>query len=174
MDIFCREAGNPDQPTLLLLTGFPSGSHAFNTLIDELKDAFHLSAPDYPGFGRSDAPLATEFDYSFDNLASVLEHWIDQMGLTQFNLYAHDYGGPIGFRIATRRPELIHSSIIQNANVCLEGIGPGFEAAMPFLQNRTAETEQPIRDLMTSDVNLVVSEVNGCRYCQSAHTILGK
>lgn len=149
LSIFYREAGDPSKPTILLLTGFPSGSHTFSALIDELKDDFHLLAPDYPGFGHSETPDAATFSYTFDNLAHVLELWIDQLGLNSFHLYAHDYGGPIGFRIAARRPELIASLIIQNANAYAEGIGPGFEAAMPFLQNRTPETEGPIRGLMT-------------------------
>ena len=151
LSIFYREAGDPAKPTILLLTGFPSGSHTFTGLIDALKNDFHLIAPDYPGFGHSATPTTAEFDYSFDNLADVLEHWIDQIGLTGFTLYAHDYGGPVGFRIAARRPELIQSLIIQNATAYAEGIGPGFGAAMPFLQNRNAETEKPIRGLMTLD-----------------------
>lgn len=151
LDIFHREAGDISKPAILLLTGFPSASHTFSQLIDLLKNDFHLIAPDYPGFGHSAAPAANEFDYTFDNLATVLEQWIDKLGLSRFSLYAHDYGGPIGFRIAARRPELIESLIIQNANAYMEGIGPGFGAAMPFLQNRTTETEQPIRGLMTLD-----------------------
>ncbi|WP_338874366.1 alpha/beta hydrolase [Spirosoma sp. SC4-14] len=149
--IFHREAGNPNKPAILLLTGFPGASHTFGQLIDLLKNDFHLIAPDYPGFGHSAAPAANEFDYTFDTLAKVLEQWIDQLGLVRFSLYAHDYGGPIGFRIASRRPELIESLIIQNANAYEAGIGPGFGAAMPFLQNRTVETELPIRGLMTLD-----------------------
>lgn len=151
LDIFHREAGDPSRPTILLLTGFPSGSHTFSDLINDLKDDFHLIAPDYPGFGHSSTPDAATFSYSFDNLATILEHWIDAIGLTGFTLYAHDYGGPIGFRIAARRPELIEALIVQNANAYAEGIGPGFAAAMPFLQNRNEETEQPIRGLMTLD-----------------------
>ena len=151
LDIFYREAGDPARPTILLLSGFPSGSQTFSRLMEELKDDFHLVAPDYPGFGHSEAPAATAFEYSFANLTNLLERWIDQIGLTGFTLYAHDYGGPIGFRIAARRPELIEGLIVQNANAYMEGIGPGFEAAMPFLQHRTPETEIPVRGLMTLD-----------------------
>lgn len=151
LDIFHREAGDPAHPTILLLTGFPGGSHTFTSLIDDLKGDFHLIAPDYPGFGHSSTPDAATFSYSFDNLATVLEHWLDAIGLNRFNLYAHDYGGPIGFRMAARQPDRIESLIIQNANAYAEGIGPGFEAAMPFLLNRTEETEKPIRNLMTLD-----------------------
>jgi pimeloyl-ACP methyl ester carboxylesterase len=149
LTIFYREAGENSKPTILLLGGFPSSSITFNRLMDELKDDYHLIAPDYPGFGNSDAP--TNYAYTFDNLAGTMDKFIDHLGLTKFNLYAFDYGGPIGFRIASKRPELIASLIIQNANAYAEGIGGGFETAMPFLQDRNEETEKPIRFLMTLD-----------------------
>ena len=134
LNIFYREAGNKSKPTILLLGGFPSSSITFNRLMDELKDEYHLIAPDYPGFGNSDAPSPADYAYTFDNLTGIMDKFIDHLGLAKFSLYAFDYGGPIGFRIASKRPELIESLIIQNANAYVEGIGGGFEAAMPFLQ----------------------------------------
>jgi pimeloyl-ACP methyl ester carboxylesterase len=151
LDIFYREAGNPQKPAVLLLGGFPSSSITFEPLIAELKNDYHLIAPDYPGFGNSSAPDPSAFSYTFENIALTVEAFVDKLGLKTFNLYAFDYGGPIGFRLAAKRPELIHSLIIQNANAYMEGIGPGFETAMPFLQNRNAETEKPIRFLLTLD-----------------------
>lgn len=151
LNIFYREAGNKENPTILLLGGFPSSSITFSRLMDELKNDFHLIAPDYPGFGNSDAPSGKDYSYTFDNLASTMDKFIDHLGLNAFNLYAFDYGGPIGFRIASNRPQLIQSLIIQNANAYAEGIGNGFDAAMPFLQDRNEETEKPIRFLMTLD-----------------------
>ncbi|MBS1523853.1 MAG: alpha/beta hydrolase [Bacteroidetes bacterium] len=151
INIFYREAGDKQKPTILLLNGFPSSSISFRDLINDLKDDYHLVAPDYPAFGNSDAPSKDEYQYTFHNLSVTMEKFIDQIGLKQFSLYAFDYGGPVGFRIAARRPGLIQSLIIQNANAYKEGIGPAFGLAMPFLQNRTAETEQPIRGLMTLD-----------------------
>jgi pimeloyl-ACP methyl ester carboxylesterase len=151
LNIFYREAGDKKNPTILLLGGFPSSSITFSRLMDELKNDFHLIAPDYPGFGNSDAPPGKDYVYTFDNIASTMDKFIDHLGLTAFNLYAFDYGGPIGFRIASSRPQLIQSLIIQNANAYAEGIGNGFDAAMPFLQDRNEETEKPIRFLMTLD-----------------------
>ncbi len=149
INIFYREAGDKNKPAILLLGGFPSSSISFRNLIEDLKNDYHLIAPDYPGFGNSDAPSTGDYQYSFDNLAVTVEKFVDTIGLNKFTLYAFDYGGPVGFRLAAKRPELIASLIIQNANAYMEGIGEGFDAAMPFLQDRNEETEKPIRFLMT-------------------------
>jgi pimeloyl-ACP methyl ester carboxylesterase len=124
LDIFYREAGDKTKPTILLLHGLPSSSHMYKELINNLSSNYHLIAPDYPGFGQSSTPSPDQFEYSFENLASVMEHFIDKLKLKKINLYVHDYGGPIGFRIAVKRPELISSFIIQNANAYTEGLGP--------------------------------------------------
>ena len=151
VDIFYREAGDASHPTLLLLSGFPSSSADFEGLIAELSDSYHLIAPDYPGFGHSAVPDRTAYSYSFHQLSLTIEKFIDTIGLSRFTLYAFDYGAPVGFRIAARRPELIAALVVQNGNAYEEGIGPAFGAAMPFLQNRNAETEVPIRGLMTTE-----------------------
>jgi len=124
LEIFYREAGDPEKPTLLLLHGFPSSSHMFRNLIDQLSADYHLIAPDYPGFGYSSCPDPSAFDYSFDHLAEIMEQFIDALNLRQLSFYMQDYGGPVGFRIISKRPELVKSLIIQNANVFLEGLGP--------------------------------------------------
>jgi len=124
VEIFYREGGDPQKPLLLLLHGFPSSSHMYRNLIEQLAPHYHLIAPDYPGFGFSGAPSAETFSYSFDHLAIIMEKFIDHLKLRSISFYMQDYGGPIGFRIISRRPELVKSLIIQNANVYLEGIGP--------------------------------------------------
>jgi pimeloyl-ACP methyl ester carboxylesterase len=126
VDIFYREAGNPDNPTLLLLHGFPTSSHMFRDLIAELADDYHLVAPDYPGYGYSSMPAVDEFDYSFDNIALLIEKFIDLVGIERFSLYLMDYGAPVGFRIATSQPQRIESLIVQNGNAYLEGIENNF------------------------------------------------
>jgi pimeloyl-ACP methyl ester carboxylesterase len=126
LDIFYREAGNPNHPTILLLHGFPTSSHMFRDLIVELSDRFHLIAPDYPGYGYSSMPSVDEFDYTFDNLANVVDKFIDTVGLKKYSLYLMDYGAPIGFRIATKHPERVESLIIQNGNAYVEGIDNNF------------------------------------------------
>jgi pimeloyl-ACP methyl ester carboxylesterase len=124
INIFYREGGNPEKPTILFLHGFPSSSHMYRDLLTALINDHHIIAPDYPGFGFSDAPGLTDYNYTFDQLSITIERFIDQINLKKFSLFIHDYGSPVGFRIATRRPELIQALLIQNANAYLEGLGP--------------------------------------------------
>ncbi len=139
LDVFYREAGNPDNPTILLLHGFPTSSHMFRDLIPALSDRFHLVAPDYPGYGYSSMPSVDEFDYSFDNLANIIGKFIDTVGLKTYSLYLMDYGAPIGFRIATKHPERVESLIIQNGNAYVEGIDNNFwEPIQAYWKDRNA------------------------------------
>jgi len=139
VDIFYREAGNPERPTLLLLHGFPTSSHMFRDLIPKLADQYHLIAPDYPGYGFSAMPNVEEFDYSFDNLATLVDKFSDKLGLDRYSLYLMDYGAPIGFRIAAANPERIESLIIQNGNAYDEGIDNNFwEPIKAYWQDRAA------------------------------------
>ena len=139
LDIFYREAGDPKNPTILLLHGFPTSSHMFRDLIPALADRFHLVAPDYPGYGYSSMPAVDKFDYSFDKLANVVEQFIDKVGLKKYSLYLMDYGAPIGFRIATKYPERIESLIIQNGNAYIEGIDNNFwEPIKAYWKDRNA------------------------------------
>src|SRR5882724_5672604 len=122
--IFYREAGPADGKTLLLLHGFPSASHQFRRLIDALGTRYRVIAPDYPGFGHSDAPPPSAFTYSFDHLADTVEAFCEALGLRRFTLYAFDFGGPVGFRVAVRHPDWIAGLIVQNANAYDEGMSP--------------------------------------------------
>lgn len=149
INIFYREAGNKSRPHLVLLNGVPSASAAFQELMKDLENDFYLVAPDFPGFGNSDAPDKQAYDYTFHNLSLTMEHFIDQVGLIHPHLYALGYGGPIGFRIALRRPELFASFILQNSNAYEEGLGPAMLAAAPYLENRNEETEKLVRPLLT-------------------------
>ena len=118
--VFYRDAGPPDAPVLLLLHGFPSASHQFRRLIDALGTRYRLVAPDYPGFGHTEVPA--DFTYSFDRLADVIEDFVRVLGLEHFTMYLFDFGGPVGFRLATRHPEWVDGLIIQNANAYQEGL----------------------------------------------------
>jgi pimeloyl-ACP methyl ester carboxylesterase len=139
LDVFYREAGNPDNPTILLLHGFPTSSHMFRELIPQLADQFHLVAPDYPGYGQSSMPSVDEFEYSFDKLANIVEQFIDEIGLKSYSLYLMDYGAPIGFRIATKHPERVEGLIIQNGNAYVEGIDNDFwEPIQAYWKDRKA------------------------------------
>ena len=139
VDIFYREAGNPKQPTLLLLHGFPTSSHMFRDLIAELADEYHLIAPDYPGYGFSSMPAVDEFDYSFDNIARLIEQFVDVVGLDRFSLYLMDYGAPVGFRIAASQPNRVETLIVQNGNAYVEGIDNDFwEPIREYWKDRDA------------------------------------
>lgn len=127
LEIFYREAGDPTNPTILFLHGLPSSSHMYRHIMTDLSSQYHVIAPDYPGFGLSSSPSVNEFSYTFNNLAIIIERFIDALKLNKINLYMQDYGGPVGFRIASKRPEIIHSLIIQNANAYMEGIGEGIQ-----------------------------------------------
>jgi len=139
VDIFYREAGDPSKPTLLLLHGFPTSSHMFRDLITELADDYHLVAPDYPGYGFSSMPAVDEFDYSFDNIARLMEQFVDVVGIDRFSLYLMDYGAPVGFRIAASQPKRIETLIIQNGNAYVEGIDNNFwEPIREYWKDRDA------------------------------------
>ncbi len=139
--IFYREAGHAGAPVIVLLHGFPSSSHMYRDLIRELDGEFHLIAPDYPGFGNSDRPPLERFVYTFDHLAEVVEIFLQTLGLERFSLYMQDYGGPIGFRIASKHPDWIQALIIQNTNAYEEGLTPVFDHLRPLWEKRTGANE---------------------------------
>lgn len=149
LDIFYREAGDKRKPVILLLHGFPSSSQMYRDLIVDLANDFHLIAPDYPGFGNSSAPSVKDFSYTFDNLATIVAHFIDIMGLTKYSLYMQDYGGPVGFRIATQRPQSIQALIVQNANAYMEGIGQAIGPLLTYSGSPNLETEKGARGILT-------------------------
>jgi pimeloyl-ACP methyl ester carboxylesterase len=122
--VFYREAGPPDAPVILLLHGYPSSSFMFRDLIPLLADRYHVIAPDYPGFGFSDAPPPEHFTYTFDHLADVIEGFTEALGLKRYALYMQDYGGPVGMRLATRHPERVNALIVQNSNAYEDGFTP--------------------------------------------------
>ncbi len=151
VNIFYREAGSSSNPVILLLHGFPSSSHMYRDLMNDLADRYYLIAPDYPGFGNSDMPDRDKYTYTFDNLSVTIEKFIDALKLTRFSLYMQDYGSPVGYRIAVRRPELIEALIIQNANAYEEGIGPAIDDGKRFWANRNTETENAMRNILTAE-----------------------
>jgi pimeloyl-ACP methyl ester carboxylesterase len=173
--IFYREAGSGNSPTIVLLHGFPSSSHMFRDLIPQLADKLHVIAPDYLGFGYSDAPTAQEFEYTFDNLAAHVEDLLfKKLGLKQFSIYVQDYGAPIGYRIATKHPDAIQAIVVQNGNAYKEGIGGSFDPMKPFWANRNPETEKPVRDLLTNKMTMFQythGVENGERISPDAYTM---
>jgi putative NADH-flavin reductase/pimeloyl-ACP methyl ester carboxylesterase len=151
--IFYREIEAPEgAPTLLLLHGFPSGSHQFRRLFDALGGRFRLIAPDYPGFGHSDAPPSSNaggsFAYSFDALADVIEGFCRALGLDRFALYVFDWGAPVGFRLATRHPEWIAGLVVQNGNVYEAGLSD-FARDFTAIRPEDAGAEARVREILT-------------------------
>ncbi|WP_327007986.1 alpha/beta hydrolase [Dactylosporangium sp. NBC_01737] len=152
LSVFYREAGDPGNPTLLLLHGFPASSFMFRDLIEKLSSELHIVAPDYPGFGHSDAPQPDKFDYTFDHLADVIAVFTDKLGLDSYALYMQDFGGPVGFRLAHWRPERISFLIVQNANAYEEGLPDSFWAPVRTLwRDPSAANREMIRQAGMSD-----------------------
>lgn len=142
VEIFYREAGDPSKPVLVLYHGFPSSSAMFRDLIPLLEKDFHIIAPDYPGFGQSEAPARNGFDYSFDHLAEIVYKFLKQKGIDQHYMFVFDYGAPIGFRVALKEPEKILGIISSNGNVYEEGLGPKWEARKEYWKHPTPELRE--------------------------------
>ncbi len=138
LSIFYREAGPKDAPTILLLHGLPSASRQFEPLLTRLSDHYHLVAPDFPGFGHSDWPDPKKFAYTFDHIAEIMNRFTEALGLKRSTLYMHDYGGPVGFRMALAHPDRVEALIVQDAVAHDEGLGPNWKARRAFWADRAA------------------------------------
>lgn len=147
-----REAGNPANPKLVLLHGCPSASHQYRNLVPCLSDRFHVIAPDYLGFGLSDIPDPATYNYSFDGIADIIEHFLELKEFYHYGLYVQDYGAPVGFRIAERNREALDWLIIQNGNAYEVGFTAAWDGFRGALwKNRSAETEKPLTEFLTHD-----------------------
>lgn len=147
MRIFYREAGDAGAPVLLLLHGFPASSFMFRDLIARLSGRFRIVAPDYPGFGYSDAPKAEGATYSFDFLADIMNRFVEKLELNKYAIYMQDFGGPVGFRLALKHPERVAFFVIQNANAYEEGLPDNFWAPVRELwANPSPENFNKIRE----------------------------
>jgi pimeloyl-ACP methyl ester carboxylesterase len=151
VDVFYREAGNKEAPTLLLLHGYPTSSHMFRNLINDLSDSYHLLAPDYPGFGNSEQPPMDEFDYTFNNMATILEGFLEKLEVKKYSIYLMDYGAPIGFRIAAKYPERVDALIIQNGNAYEEGLKDFWIPIKRYWNDYTVENGKPLEGFHSPD-----------------------
>jgi pimeloyl-ACP methyl ester carboxylesterase len=150
--IFYREAGPSDAPAVVLLHGTPASSHMYRNLIPALADRYHVIAPDYPGFGHSDAPSTDEFEYTFDALADHVDGLLDHLGLQRYSLYVQDYGAPVGWRLALRHPLRIAAIVTQNGNAYVEGfVGDAMEPLFAYGRDRSEANAKALRELVSID-----------------------
>jgi len=165
LKIFYREAGRRGRPTLLLLHGFPASSFMYRDLLVRLADRFHLVAPDYPGFGYSDAPSPDAYPYTFDALARTIERFTEQLDLRRYGLYMQDFGGPVGFRVASARPERVTFLVVQNANAYDEGLPDSFWAPVRELwRDPSPANLARIREAGMSDEALQWNYTHGAKH----------
>ena len=151
LQIFYREAGPQDAPTILLLHGYPTSSHMFRNLIRDLSEKYHVLAPDYPGYGRSEQPPMSEFQYTFDNMSKIIVGFLKVKNVDKFSIYLMDYGAPIRFRIAAKHPERIESLIIQNGCAYEEGLKEFWEPIKKYWKEYTLENGKALEGFHTID-----------------------
>jgi pimeloyl-ACP methyl ester carboxylesterase len=151
VEIFYREAGPINAPTILLLHGFPTSSHMFRNLIPALSDRFHLVAPDYPGFGNSAQPGLDEFDYTFDGMARLMSAFVSELGIDKYSVYLMDYGAPVGFRLAAGNPDQVQALIVQNGNAYTEGLREFWNPIRTYWNNPSPENAEPLAGFISPE-----------------------
>lgn len=151
LNIAYREAGDPSNPTVLLLHGFPTSSHMFRNLIPELAEDYHVIAPDYPGFGASDMPDAATYEYSFANTAAMITELLDQKGVGKYSVYLMDYGAPVGYRMFADNPTRVSGFIIQNGNAYDVGLREFWDPIKAYWTDPSAENGDALRGFLTLD-----------------------
>lgn len=151
INIAYREAGNPENPTIVLLHGYPSSSHQYRKVLSSLSDSYHLIAPDYPGFGNSDFPSPDDYEYTFDNIAKTMDAFLEKKEVNSYAIMMQDYGAPIGFRIAVSHPDRVTAIINQNGNAYEEGLGEGWKLIREFWADRNENTENALLPAFTQD-----------------------
>jgi pimeloyl-ACP methyl ester carboxylesterase len=149
VSIFYREAGPAEAPVVLLPHGYPCSSYEFRAYLPRLADRWRLIAPDFPGCGYSDTPEA--FTYTFDGYTTLLERFVDRLGLGRVALYLHDFGSQIGLRLAIRRPERIAALIIQNGDIYEDALGPKYAALQEYWQHPTSARRDEIARGITKE-----------------------
>jgi pimeloyl-ACP methyl ester carboxylesterase len=152
--VFYREAGEPGNPAVLLLHGFPTSSHMFRDLIPLLADRYRVVAPDLPGFGNTVSPPRGQFDYTFDNLARVSGRFVEAVGLRRYALYVFDYGAPVGYRLAVNYPHRVSAIISQNGNAYEEGLSDGWNPIRAYWQVPSRANREALRSFLAPETTV--------------------
>jgi pimeloyl-ACP methyl ester carboxylesterase len=154
LKVFYRESGPADAPKLLLLHGYPSAGHMFRNLIPQLADRFHVVAPDLLSFGQSAMPSRDGFSYTFAALTDAIAGFTDAVGFDRHALYVFDYGAPVGFRLAVRRPERVTAIVTQNGNAYEEGLSDGWDPVRAYWREPTQANREAIRSLVQPETTV--------------------
>lgn len=149
--VFYRDDGPANSPAILLLHGFPTSSHMFRNLIPALADNYHVVAPDFPGFGFSDAPDRKNYRYTFEQTAKTIAGFTQTIGLNRFAMYVFDYGAPVGFRLALAHPERIAAIVSQNGNAYEEGLSEGWNPIRKYWKEPTEQNRLALRAFLTPE-----------------------
>ena len=140
VNLFYREGGPADAPTLVLLHGTPASSIMYEAVMENLVETrgLHVIAMDYPSYGYSEAPDRRAYKYDFDNLAHTVGRFLALKGIGRYALYMQDYGVPIGFRLIEAAPKSITAIIVQNGVIHMDGF--------PAAQDPDSELRRHWRD----------------------------
>jgi pimeloyl-ACP methyl ester carboxylesterase len=151
VEVFYRECGAVDAPVVLLPHGYPSSSFEFRNLMPALGDSWRTLAPDYPGFGYSATPDASEFSYTFDGYSGFLRRFTEVLELDRYAIYLHDYGSQFGFRLAMAAPEKVTALIISNGDIYEDELGPKYAPLKQFWQHPTEDGRRRLAEAVTED-----------------------
>lgn len=139
--------GEPSNPAILLIHGFPSSARTFRDIVAPLAKIARVIAPDLPGFGASD-PLPSA---SFPHFAEAVGELLDHLSIGPRYIYLHDFGAPVGLEIAMRKPELVSGLIIQNANAHESGFGDAWSDTKAFWCDPTPDNEAKATAHLTAE-----------------------
>jgi pimeloyl-ACP methyl ester carboxylesterase len=151
VNVFYREAGAADAPVIVLLHGFPTSSNMFRNLIPSLATRYRVIAPDYPGFGQSDAPDRSQFEYTFAHYAEITRTLLNRLNAPRYALYIMDYGSPVGLRVALAEPKKVTALVVQSGNAYEEGLKEFWDPLRAYWKLNSEENREALRAATTLD-----------------------